>query len=206
MGAPRPWGAIRAPPVADEAGKSPKRCLRQNKRGDFEEVPRLAATTVAGNRGTTVGRSQWLRSKLGASAVRQRGNFVRRNRDIRNTPASHPCFADRGALSANSGRKYPKNAVKTKVLKSFRAWSMSHADAFRPANQVLKSTAVLSHRLCAAIRWPLTPARAALSYQGCPLRLPRRQRTCRTPCHAPVGATLAVARALRILLRFRRAG
>ena len=49
-GAPRPWGAIRAPPVADEAGKSPKRCLRQNKRGDFEEVPRLAATTVAANR------------------------------------------------------------------------------------------------------------------------------------------------------------
>ena len=49
-GVPRPWGAIRAPPVADEAGKSPKRCLRQNKRGDFEEVPRLAAATVAGNR------------------------------------------------------------------------------------------------------------------------------------------------------------
>ena len=49
-GAAHLWGAIRAPPVADEAGKSPKRCLRQNTRGDFEEVPRLAATTVAGNR------------------------------------------------------------------------------------------------------------------------------------------------------------
>ena len=47
------------------------------------------------------------------------------------------------------------------VLKSFRAWSMSHADALRPANQVLKSTAVLSHRLCVYSRWPLTRTRAA---------------------------------------------
>ena len=31
-------------------GKSPKRCQWQKKRGDFEEVPRLAATIVAGNR------------------------------------------------------------------------------------------------------------------------------------------------------------
>ena len=36
-------------------------------------------------------------------------------------PAAHctPCHASDGVLSANSGRKYPKNAVKTKVLKSF---------------------------------------------------------------------------------------
>ena len=45
--------------------------------------------------GTTVGQSQRPRSKLGASAVKQRGNFVRRNRDIRNTTrtallAMHP--------------------------------------------------------------------------------------------------------------------
>ena len=32
------------------AGKSPKRRQRRKKRGDFEEVPRLVATTVAGNR------------------------------------------------------------------------------------------------------------------------------------------------------------
>ena len=32
------------------AGKSPKRHQWRKKRGDFEEVPRLAATTVAGNR------------------------------------------------------------------------------------------------------------------------------------------------------------
>ncbi len=31
-------------------GKSPKRCQWQMQRGDFEEVPRLAGTIVAGNR------------------------------------------------------------------------------------------------------------------------------------------------------------
>ena len=31
-------------------GKSPKRCQWQKKRGDFEEVPRLAGTIVPGNR------------------------------------------------------------------------------------------------------------------------------------------------------------
>ena len=34
----------------ERAGKSPKRCRWQKKRGGFEEVPRLATTTVAGNR------------------------------------------------------------------------------------------------------------------------------------------------------------
>ena len=92
------------------------------------------------------------------------------------------------------------------VLKSFRAWSMSHADALRPANQPFKFTVLLSHRLFVYSRWQLTRTRAALVEQGYPLRLPRRQRTRRTSCHAPVGATLAVARALHILLRFRRAG
>ncbi len=41
---PRP----QKPPL--RKGKSPKRCQWQKKRGDFEEVPRLAATIVAGNR------------------------------------------------------------------------------------------------------------------------------------------------------------
>ncbi len=45
-----PWGANRALPVADEAGKSAKRRQWRMKQADFEEVPRLAATTVAGNR------------------------------------------------------------------------------------------------------------------------------------------------------------
>ena len=42
----RRGGALPLP----RAGKSPKRCRWQKKRGGFEEVPRLAATTVAGNR------------------------------------------------------------------------------------------------------------------------------------------------------------
>ena len=39
------WGAVDA-----RAGKSAKRRQWRMQRGDFEEVPRLAATTVAGNR------------------------------------------------------------------------------------------------------------------------------------------------------------
>ena len=39
------WGAVGGP-----SGKSAKRCQWQRKRAGFEEVPRLAATTVAGNR------------------------------------------------------------------------------------------------------------------------------------------------------------
>ena len=44
----RPASATRG--AEERAGKSPKRCRWQKKRGGFEEVPRLAATTVAGNR------------------------------------------------------------------------------------------------------------------------------------------------------------
>ena len=42
--------AIRTPKPPLRKGKSPKRCQWQKKRGDFEEVPRLAGTTVPGNR------------------------------------------------------------------------------------------------------------------------------------------------------------
>ena len=42
----RRGGALPLP----RAGKSAKRCRWQRKRAGFEEVPRLAATTVAGNR------------------------------------------------------------------------------------------------------------------------------------------------------------
>ena len=62
------------------------------------------------------------------------------------------------------------------------------------ANQVLKYNAALSYRFCATIRWPLTRTRAAQVEQGYHLRLPRRRGTRRTSCHAPVVATLAVAR------------
>ena len=64
--------------------------------------------------------SEWPRSKSQAFAVRQRRNFGHRNRDICVPPAPHlMSCASGGGLSANSGRKSPKSAVKTKVLKSF---------------------------------------------------------------------------------------
>ena len=78
-----------------------------------------------------------------------------------------PCHADRGVLSANSGRKYPKNAVKThgfEILSAPGIYPMWKPSC--PAYQTLKFTAVLSYRLCAAIRWPLTRARAALVRPG----------------------------------------
>ena len=87
-----------------------------------------------------------------------------------------------------------------------RGWAVVRVEAFCHANRTRRFIILLSYRLCAYSRWPLTRTRAALVEQGYPLRLPRRQRTRRTSCHAPVGATLAVARALHILLRFRRAG
>ena len=64
---------------------------------------------------------------------------------------------------------------------------MSHAEALLPREPTAQSQAVLSHCLFAAIRWPLTRTRAALAYQGCPLRLPHRRGNRRTSCHAPVG-------------------
>ena len=59
------------------------------------------------------------------------------------------------------------------------------------AYQTLGFAAVLSHRLCAAIRWPLTRARAGLARPGNPLRLPPNYVLFFFVC---VGATLAVAR------------
>ncbi len=75
-----------------------------------------------------------------------------------------------------------------------RFWNPS-APEMRPvwktschANQTLNFNAVLSYRPCVYIRWPLTRTRAAPVEQGCPQRLPRRRRTRRASCHAPVGA------------------
>ena len=126
---------------------------------------------------------------------------------IRNTLCTAPlAMPPAVALSATSGRKYPKNAVKTKVLESFRAWNMFRPEVLCPAYQTLSFKALLSYRLCAVIRWPLTRTRATLAYQGCPLRLPcRRENRC-PPCHASVGATLAVARPTALLVALRRVG
>ena len=49
--APRPTHNLEVG-AGGASGKSAKRCLWQKKRADFEEVPRLAATSVAGNRMT----------------------------------------------------------------------------------------------------------------------------------------------------------
>ena len=46
---PRPYGG-QGVPAGGASGKSAKRCLWWKKRADFEEVPRLADTAVAGNR------------------------------------------------------------------------------------------------------------------------------------------------------------
>ena len=45
-------------------------------------------------------------------------------------------------------------------------------EIFCHANQMPGFNAVLSHRLCAYSRWPLTRARAGLAQQGWLLRLP----------------------------------
>ena len=57
--------------------------------------------------------SEWPRSKFQASAVRQRRNFGHRNRVILIPSRRTSCFAPGVVLSANSGRKCPKSAVKT---------------------------------------------------------------------------------------------
>ena len=116
-------GRGRAPPILRRTLCKPVIARARRARGERSERRqwrmkrgnRRSAACGSGREsaGTTVGWSQWLWSKLGAPAIRQRGNFVRRNRDIRTPLHCIPCHADRGALSANSGRKCPKNAVKT---------------------------------------------------------------------------------------------
>ena len=84
--------------------------------------------------------------------------------------------------AAESNQRTPPKPM---VLESFRAWNASRVDTRLPRVPTARSHALLSHRLRAAIRWPLTRTRAALAYQGCPLRLPRRRRTHCTSCHVP---------------------
>ena len=107
--------------------------------------------------------------------------------------------ASGGVLSANSGRKYPKNAAQTHGFGILSAPGMRPMRELScPAHQTLSFTAVLSHRPCAAIRWPLTRAHADLARQGWILRLlfpGRRPRApfCYAPCYASVGADDPVA-------------
>ena len=56
--------------LSGASGKSQKRCQWQKKRGDFEEVPRLAGTDSAcQSAGTTVGNRRPLRSSIGKRCV-----------------------------------------------------------------------------------------------------------------------------------------
>ena len=95
-------------------------------------------------------------------------------------PRRRGFYVSDGVLSANSGRKYPKNAAKTKVLGSFSRWKCCpHRYTLTPRTGICKICTLLSHGLCAAIRWPLTRARAALAQQGYPLRLSFSGQRCR---------------------------
>ena len=82
-------------------------------------------------------------------------------------------YVSDGSLSFCSERKGGKNAAKTKVLESFlRLKCRPRRSPHTPRTGMCKISPLLSHGLCAAIRWPLTRARAALARQGYPLRLP----------------------------------
>ena len=121
------------------SGKSPKRCQWQKKRGGFEEVPRLAATIVAGNR-------------LARRWAGCHGEAVTEG----STHRTH-CYANAsgGALSVTSDRKYPKNAAKTNGFGFLaRAWCGEHRDLLpRELNGATPSRAfALSLRLSTATR------------------------------------------------------
>ena len=183
----RRWARIaEAPPVAEEA-----RLFRGS-------APIGGHGSGRESVGATVGKNS-------RSAARCRKHPLQKNMSLRSQCAhwlwqsvvpAHctPCFVSGGALSANSGRKYPKNAAKTHGFGILCAagvplmWKI-----FCHANQMPGFNAVLSHRLCACSRWPLTRARAGLAQQGWLLRLPPSGRRGRRPLHefrehAPIGA------------------
>ena len=95
------------------------------------------------------------------------------------------CFVSDGGLSATSGRKSPKNAAKTKVLGSFRAWNASRVENLLPherSAQVYRrafASSLRCHPLAAHAgpRWPGAAGMASAPTAG---RINR--------CHAPVGA------------------
>ena len=85
-------------------------------------------------------------------------------------PHSLLCVSD-GVLSASSGRKYPKNAVKTHGFEILCAAEVPSVwKVFCHANGVRKVIALLSYRLSVYSRWPLTRTRAGLARQGRLLR------------------------------------
>ena len=82
-------------------------------------------------------------------------------------------YVSDGSLSFCGKRKGGKNAAKTKVLESFsRLGCHPRRSPLTSRTGMCKICTLLSHGLCAAIRWPLTRARAALAQQRYPLCLP----------------------------------
>ena len=88
-------------------------------------------------------------------------------------PQRRGFYVSDGSLSFFGKRKGGKNAAKTKVLESFsRLGCRPRRSPLTSRTGMCKICTLLSHGLCAAIRWPLTRARAALAQQRYPLRLP----------------------------------
>ena len=88
-------------------------------------------------------------------------------------PRRRVFYVPDGSLSFCGKRKGGKNAAKTKVLESFsRLGCRPRRSPLTSRTEMCKICTLLSYGLCGAIRWPLTLARAALTQQGYPLRLP----------------------------------
>ena len=88
-------------------------------------------------------------------------------------PQRRGFYVSDGSLSFFGKRKGGKNAAKTKVLESFsRLRCCPRRSPLTSRAGMCKICTLLSHGLCAAIRWPLTRTRAALAQQRYPLCLP----------------------------------
>ena len=88
-------------------------------------------------------------------------------------PQRRGFYVSDGSLSFCGKRKGGKNAAKTKVLESFsRLRCRPRRSPLTSRTGMCKICTLLSYGLCAAIRWPLTRAHAALTQQGHTLRLP----------------------------------
>ena len=124
--------AIRSPKAPLRKGKSPKRCQWQKKRGDFEEVPRLAATIVAGNR-------------LARRWAGCHGEAVTEGSTHR-TPCAHKCL--RRLPFFHQRKKGRKERRQNQWFWIPCAGTVQNISGpFDPANHSAQTCLVLSHRL-----------------------------------------------------------
>ena len=137
-------------------GKSPKRCQWQKKRGDFEEAPRLAATTVAANR---LARrwAGWHGEAVTEGALPPR-------------PLFHKCL--RRGTFCQQRQKVPKERRQNQWFWNPCAGVARNVSGpFIPANKVVQTRPVLSH--CLGVYPPRrAPRLCCPSKQRYPLRLP----------------------------------